>query len=138
MEDFLIFKRIMMLGERHGAGIEPAVNNLRNPSHGLAAMRTLICHFIYIRSVKFNRQRVIASCLLLQFLPAADGLLITAAFTLPDIERSAPVTVSGDAPVLHILKPLAKTAFSDSLGDPVDSIVVSDQIVTNRGHLYEP
>ena len=37
LEQFLVFKGIMMLGEGHGAGIEPAVNDLRHPLHGAAA-----------------------------------------------------------------------------------------------------
>ena len=48
---------------------------------------------------------------------------------LPDIQRSSPVTVTADTPVLNILKPVTETAFSDALRNPVDGIVVADQIL---------
>ena len=51
---FLIFKRIMMLGERHCAGIEPAVNHLRHPLHRLAALRAGDGDGVDIRTVQLH------------------------------------------------------------------------------------
>ncbi len=38
LKQLLIFKRIMELRERHAAAVVPAVDNLRHPVHGLAAL----------------------------------------------------------------------------------------------------
>ena len=51
------------------------------------------------------------------------------AFTLPDVQWCSPVTVSGNTPVLHILQPVAETTFTDAFRDPVDGIVVADQVI---------
>ena len=72
-----------------------------------------------------------------QFLDASDGMHVSA-LTLPDIERCSPVTVPADAPVLHVLDPVAETSFSDALRNPVDGIVICDQVVSDSGHLDEP
>ena len=59
-------------------------------------------------------------------------------FTLPDIQRSPPVTVTTDSPVLNIFQPITEASFSDTLRNPVDRIVVANQIVFDRSHLDEP
>ena len=60
------------------------------------------------------------------------------AFALPNIERRTPVTVTADAPVLNVFKPVAETSLTDALGNPIDCIVVSYKIVLNRRHLDKP
>ena len=60
------------------------------------------------------------------------------ALTLPDIQRSTPVTVPADTPVLYILKPVSETALADILRDPVDRIVIRDQVLLHIGHLDKP
>ena len=64
--------------------------------------------------------------------------MLAAALTLPDIERSSPVTVTADAPILDILQPVAETSFTDALRNPVDCIIIADQILLHRRHLDEP
>ena len=61
-----------------------------------------------------------------------------AALTLPYGKRRSPVTVSGDAPVLDVLQPVAEAAFSNGFRDPVDLIVVFNQVVLYGRHLDEP
>ncbi len=51
------------------------------------------------------------------------------ALTLPDIERGSPVTVSGNAPVLNILQPVPEASLADAIRNPVDGIVVADQVI---------
>ena len=112
-----------MLCEGHGTGIEPAVDNLRNTVHLLAALRAGDGHSIDERAVKlrchhpgsFHDIRVLQ----LMDTMASDGVLV-AALALPDIQRSTPVTVTADAPVLNVLQPVAETAFTDALRNPVD------------------
>ena len=54
IEVFFVFKRIMSLCERHCSAVEPAVHNLRDPGHRLAAHRAGQMHVIHIRSVQFD------------------------------------------------------------------------------------
>ena len=43
---------------------------------------------------------------------------------LPDVEGRAPVSVTGETPVLHVLEPVAKASLTDILGDPIYRVVV--------------
>ena len=61
-----------------------------------------------------------------------------AAFTLPYRKRSSPVTVSGKSPVLNVFQPVAEASFSDALRNPVDGVVVADQILFYCSHADEP
>ena len=126
-----------MLCKRHCARVKPAVNHLWNPVHLLAAVRALKRHFVNIGSVQFHFCRVRIAAAVCKLLPAADTLLM-AALALPHIERRSPVTVARDAPVLNVLKPVAKTPLSDGLWNPVDRIVIAHQILFYRGHLDKP
>ena len=60
------------------------------------------------------------------------------AFTFPNIQWSTPVTVTADSPVLNIFQPVSETPFSDTLRNPVDRIVICNQIVFDIRHLDEP
>ncbi len=63
---------------------------------------------------------------------------MAAAFAFPHIQRCAPVTVPADTPVLDIFQPVSETALADALRDPVDRMVVADQVLFHRCHLDEP
>ena len=134
---FFIFKWIMMLCKRHRSGVEPAVDYLRYAVHRLAALRTLHRHRIDVRAMQLDIIRTVVG-FLLEFGDAADRFTMAALIALPDIERCAPVTVSADTPVLYILEPVAETAFAHALRDPVNRVVVADQVVLDSGHLDEP
>ena len=138
LKKFLIFKRIMMLCKRHCTGIKPAVNYLRHSLHLAAAFRTLADNVINVRSVKLNTFGSFVSALLEKILSGTDRILVAAFLALPDIQRCAPVTVSGDTPVLHILKPVAKTSLTDGFRNPVYGIVVCDQLILYLCHLDKP
>ena len=60
------------------------------------------------------------------------------AFALPDIKGCAPVSVTGNTPVLLIFKPVAEAALADAFGNPVYGIVVADKVILNIGHFYKP
>ena len=138
LEEVLVLKRIMMLCEGHCAGIEPAVDNLGHPLHLAAALGALDGDLVDIRSVKLDGRRRFVSAHLGKLFSAADRVHVTAGRALPDVERSSPVTVTRDAPVLNIFQPVAEASLTDALGDPVDGVVVADQIVLHRCHLDEP
>ena len=57
---------------------------------------------------------------------------------LPDVKRCSPISVTGEAPILNVLKPVAKSSLTDILGNPVYSIVVLNKVFTNLGHLDKP
>ena len=58
--------------------------------------------------------------------------------TLPNIQWSSPITVTADAPILYVLQPLAKTALADGIWNPVNGIVVGNQLLLYSSHLDEP
>ena len=59
LKNLLVLKRIMPLGKRHGAGIEPAVNNLRHALHLAAALRALDGYGINVRTMQLNILRAV-------------------------------------------------------------------------------
>ena len=87
--------------------------------------------------MKLHSFRFLVTASLKKFLAAADGFHM-AALAFPYIERCSPVTVSADSPVLNIFQPVAEAAFSDTLRDPVDRVVIPDQILFNCSHLDKP
>ena len=54
VEKLLVLKRIVMLCERHCAGVEPAVNNLRYTVHFFSTVRAGDHYIIDKRTVKLN------------------------------------------------------------------------------------
>ena len=137
MEQFLIFKRIMMLRKRHGTGVKPAVNHLRHAFHRLAADRAGEGDLIDIRPVQLHLCRLRIAAALRQLCPAADTFL-TSALAFPYRKRSPPVTIAGNSPILDIFQPVPETSLSDRLRNPVNGIVVADQILLDRRHLDKP
>ena len=150
MEQVLVLKGIMVLGKGHGSGVEPAVDDLRHPVHLFSALGAGDDHVVDKWTVELHLSLVavhfltvflyhihIVGAHFLKLFPAADAVHM-AALTLPYGKRSSPVTVSGDAPVLDILQPVAEPAFSDGFRDPVDHVVIADQILLHGGHLDEP
>ena len=136
LEGFVIFKGIVMLCEGHGAGVKPAVDNLGHAAHLTAALGTFQFYGIHVGAVEFDLLRALDGHFL-QFGDGADGVAVTAG-AFPDVQRRTPVTVTADTPILYVLQPVAETALTDGFGDPVDGVVVADQILTDSGHLDEP
>ena len=127
-----------MLCIRHRTGIKPAVDYFRYTVHHFAALWTFDFKLINIRSVQLNCQGTLFSRKFLQFLSAANRKLMSAVITFPDIKRSSPITVTGNPPILYILKPVPKSAFSDCFRNPVDLFIIIDQILFYRRHFDEP
>ena len=53
-------------------------------------------------------------------------------------DRGTPVPVAADAPVLDVFQPVAEAAFADALRNPVDGVIVADEIVFDSGHFDKP
>ncbi len=56
----------------------------------------------------------------------------------PRCSEEFPSNGYGNTPVLNVLQPVAETAFTDALRNPVDGVVVADQIIFYSCHLDEP
>ena len=136
LEQLLVFEGIVVLGKGHRAGIEPAVNHLGDAVHLPAALGAADGDSIDKRTMQLNVLGAVVAHLP-QLGNGAYGMAFPA-FALPDVEGCTPVAVAAQAPVLDILQPIAKAALSDALRDPVDGIVVADQIVLHRRHLDKP
>ena len=136
LEKLLVLEGIVVLCEGHSAGVEPAVYYLGYALHLLAAFGALDGHGVDVRAVK------------LYILGAVVGhrpelldrtyRMAAAALALPYNERSTPVTVARDAPVLNVFQPVAETSLTDILRVPVYRRVVRYQPVLDGGHLNEP
>ena len=126
-----------MLCERHGSRIKPAVNHFRHTLHGLSAFRAGDGDGIDIRTMQLHRLRFRIAAYFFQFLTASYGKHFPAV-TLPDIQGSSPIPVSGQAPVLDIFQPVSETALTDGFRDPVDGIIVGDQMLFYRRHFDKP
>ena len=138
LEQILILKWIVKLCIGHGAGVKPAVDNLRYAVHVLSALRAGDYHIVHIGAVKLDLLILRLSGQLRQLFSASHAQLMSAVRALPDIERGTPVAVAADAPVLDILQPVAEPAFAQGLRNPVDHLVVAYQIILHRGHADKP
>ena len=127
-----------MLRKRHGAGVKPAVDHLGHTLHSPAALGAGTGNLVNIRSVQLHGLRRRVAAHLLQFLAGTDRLHVTASLALPHVQGRAPITVTGNAPVLNVFQPVAETPLADGLRDPVYGLVVAHQIVAHRRHLDKP
>ena len=126
-----------MLCKWHCSGVEPAVDYFRYTVHVFATVWTLDGDSIDIRTVKFYFCCFRIPTLLSQLCTASDGFHMTA-LTLPYVQRSSPVTVTGNTPVLDILQPVTETSFTDGFRNPVYCSIVAHQIVFDCCHLDKP
>ena len=126
----------MVLCKRHCPAVKPAVDDFRHTVHFLSTMRTLDRHRVDEWTMQFDVIRTVVWHGF-QLFDTSDRMHMSA-FTLPYVEWCSPVTVTADSPVLHILKPVSETSFSDAFRNPVDRIVISDQILFDFCHLDEP
>ena len=83
LEQLLVLKGIMVLGEGHSAGVEPAVDHLGHPLHLLSAAGAGDGHGVDVGAVQLDLLRTVVGHAL-QLLDAADGVLVSA-LALPDI-----------------------------------------------------
>ena len=125
-----------MLCKWHGSTVEPAVDHFWYTVHLFSTFRTLDRHIINIWAVKLDLIRAVIRHRF-QLFNTSDRMLAST-LTLPDIQRSSPVTVTADSLVLNVLDPVTETSFTDTLRNPVDRIIIRDQIILYCCHLNEP
>jgi len=122
LECIRVFKRIMPLRNRHGTGIEPHINQFRNPIHLPTTFFTTPAEFIHVRAMQIQVAEI-ASYPFRQLSHRADTFLRMALITFPDRQRRSPITFASQRPVHIIGQPVAKPAILDVTGIPVDFIV---------------
>ena len=140
-KEFLVFKGIVILGEGHGAGVEPAVDNLGSTAHLSAAFRAGKDDVVDVCLVELdifgNLASVCHLAKLSELCNAAYGVSVSAGAD-PDGKGRAPVTGTGKTPVDIIFEEVAHTAFLDIFGVPVDGAVVCNKSVADLGGFDEP
>ena len=134
LEVFLVFKRIMFLGIRHGTAFEPAVQHFGNAGQHSAifARQSDLVHEMLVNVGD------LASGKFFQFLNGADTDRFPSIGVAPHRQRTAPVTVAADRPVAGIFQPFAETAFLDMFRDPVHLLVGGEHFRLDRFDADKP
>ena len=142
LEPVGVLERVVHLGERHRAGLEPAVEHLRHPAHRRAAGRVVGVgpgQLVDVRPVQVVGPRPWAEVALqLVERPVHVGARVGRVVGLPDRDRAAPVAVAADRPVAGVGQPLAEAAVAHVRRRPADLLVELDHAVAERRHLHEP
>ena len=126
----------MVLCKRHRSTVKPAVDNFRHSVHFFTTIRAVDRYCVNVWAVQLNIIRAVIGHRF-QFFNTSDRMH-TSTLTLPDIQRSSPVTVTTDSPVLNVLNPVTETSLTDTLRNPVNCIIICNQVITNCCHLDEP
>ena len=140
LEPVGVLERVVGLGVRHRAGVEPDVQDLAHPAHGRAARRVVGVgsgQLVDERPVQVGhldpevglelRDRAV------HVDPRVGGVV-----GLPDRDRAAEVAVPADRPVPRVGEPLAELPVLDVLGHPGDRLVELDHPVAEARHRHEP
>ena len=136
LKEFLVLKRVMILGKRHRSGIKPTVDHLRYACHLRTALPATDVHAIDIGLVKLDIIRAIIG----QPLKLLDrsAAMTMSARTFPYRKRCAPVTLTRDAPVDDILEKIPHSSVPDTLRIPGYGSVRPDQRILHFRHRDEP
>ena len=146
LEPVGVLERVVHLGERHRARVEPHVEHVLDAAHRGVAGRVV---GVGPGQVVDEGPVQVGLAVLVQRQPAEVALeLLERAVDVdarvrgvvgaPHRDRAAPEPVSGDRPVAGVLEPLAELAVLDVLGHPGDLLVELDHAVLELGDLDEP
>ena len=141
VEPFFVFERVVFLGERHGAGFEPAVEDFRHPPHGGfpgGIVRVGPGEFVDVWPVQRGRAHPEIT---FEFVQGAVHIDPRVFFGVghPHGDGRAPVAVAGDVPVAGTFEPFAELAVPNVFGHPFDPVVVEfDHAVPEFGDRHEP
>ncbi len=133
LEDVVVDVRSAPLGERHGAGVVPGVDDVGDAAGLGAAGRAREGDVVDERPVRVEGRQVEPGVLaqLLQRPDAGHVGLVGRAH--PQRQRSAPVTRAGQGPVDVVAEPLAVAALLDRGREPVGALVLGEQAVLDAG-----
>ena len=140
LEALLVLEGIVPLRVRHGAGIEPAVEDVGDPPHRRRAGRIVWVgpgELVDVGAVQIGRPDSEVRLELVERSVYVDPR-VGRVVALPHRQRSSPETIAGDAPIARPLEPLAEPAVLHVLGHPVDLLVQLDHPVTEGRYGDEP
>ena len=139
-EPFGVLKRVVHLGERHRARVEPDVEHVLDAPHRGPARRV-----VGVRPGEFVDERPVQvgnlhTEVLLEFGEGAVDVDpgVRRVVGSPDRDRGAPEPVARDRPVAGVLQPLAELAVLDVLRHPGDLLVELKHPALDLGDLDKP
>jgi hypothetical protein len=145
LEPVGVLERVVHLGERHRARVEPHVEDVLDPAHRRVAGGVVgvgpgqlvderpvqVGLAVLVQGRRRSRARARRTS---RRRRSRVGRVVR----LPHRDRAAPEPVPGDRPVAGVLQPLAELAVLDVLGHPGDLLVELDHAVLERRDLDEP
>ena len=127
----------MPLCERHGAAVEPAVDNDGFTLHSAAAFFTFEGDGVEHGLMKLDILRHLGS-IVPEVLTAAHNMVIAAVGAHPYGQGSTPITLTADTPVNDILKEITHAALADRSRYPIYLFIILDHLIAHGGGLYIP
>ena len=145
-EGFLVLERVMILGEAHRTGFEPAVHHVADAVHVALAGRIVRVdagQLVDVRAVHVDVALMIARVVTEIGLELVKRAVHVHARVLrivgnPHRNRGTPETVAGDRPIACVRQPLAELAVLHIARNPVDLLVEFEQAVLDLGDGHEP
>ena len=161
IEQFLVLKRIVNLGIRHGTRVEPNVDKVGFAVHRCAGGRNQH-DVVDIRTVQVDEVVVFAAVIagnesfllerigrhhtggdslldfVIKFLDRADTDLFARLIVAPNRERCAPIARAAEVPVVEIFEPFAETSRTRRFGFPANRFVQRNHALFGRSGADEP
>ena len=140
VEPFRILERVMHLGVRHRARLEPAVENLGNAAHRRIPGRVIGIgprQIVDVGTMQVVRAHAEVALELVER-AVHVGTRVLRVVGDPHRDRRAPVAVAADVPVACTLEPLAELPVADVCRRPGDLLVQLDHAVLDRVDRDEP
>ena len=136
-----ILEGVVLLRERHRAGLEPAVQYVRHATHHRLAgwiVRVRAHQLIDVRAVQGLRADAEVTLQLIQGAVDIHAWVIVI-IGHPNRDWRTPVAGTRDIPVARPLEPLAKLTVPNVLRQPLDLIVVElHHAIAELGYLHKP
>ena len=160
LEELFVLERIVQLAVRHGAGVEPHVDEVALAVHLLTRRGDqhdgIDVRFMEVNVVVVVLLRHVVDFEVLirilghetgldglvdfghQLFDGADANLLFLVLGGPDGKRHAPETGAGEVPIDQVFEPVAETAGTGGGGFPFDGLVQLHHALSVRGRLDEP
>jgi len=129
-------ERIMALSKRHRTRFEPAIKHFIDSSKDALALLRRNSDVINMILVQISN--VLNTTELLEFFNRANADHFLEVFRGPDGDGVTPESVSGEAPIFGIFKPVVESLFLSESRDPVGLLVVFQKVVLDGLNLDEP
>ena len=130
LEHLLVLERIVQLGVGHGAGLEPAVQHLRDASVNPVLPVDGEGQRVHMLPMQIGHPHAGAG---LQLVNRTDAEPLPRSVVDPHRDGGAPHPVSGDGPVGCALQPVAEAPVLDVLRHPAHLLVVGHQAIDDFG-----